>query len=267
MQNRIDNKFLALKKINGKALVAFVTSGDPNQKISKKILNVLRNQKIDLIEIGFPFSDPMADGPTIQKSSQRAIKAGANIDSTFELVKNFRKNEEDIPIVLMGYFNPIFQYGLKDFFLKCSKVGIDGLIIVDLPPEEDHYINNYTKKYNVHNIRLLTPTTHKERLNKILQQTSGFLYYVSVMGITGTKKPSIIEVKKSVNKIRKISKLPICVGFGIKNKNQIQSLNKFSDGCVVGSAIVSFIEDYDKGKYSENQMLKNISDFLANLKK
>ena len=267
MQNRIDNKFLELKETKRKALVAFVTSGDPNQKISKNILNILRYQKIDLIEIGFPFSDPMADGPTIQKSSQRAIQAGANIDSTFELVKDFRKKDDNIPIVLMGYFNPIFQYGIKDFFFNCSAVGIDGLIVVDLPPEEDHYINLYTKKYNVHNIRLLTPTTHKERLKKILKQTSGFLYYVSVMGITGTKKPSINEVKKSLEKIRKISNLPICVGFGIKNKNQIQNLNKFSDGCVVGSAIVSFIEDFEKGKYSENKMLKNISDFLANLKK
>ena len=138
---------------------------------------------------------------------------------------------------------------------------------MDLPPEEDHYINAFTRKYNVHNIRLLTPTTNKERLKKILRHTSGFLYYVSVMGITGTKKPSINEVKKSLEKIRKISNLPICVGFGIKNKNQIQSLNKFSDGCVVGSVIVSFIEDYDKGKYSENQMLRCISDFLANLRK
>ena len=167
----------------------------------------------------------------------------------------------------MGYFNPIYQYGLKNFFLNCSSVGVDGLIIVDLPPEEDHYINIYTKKYNVHNIRLLTPTTHRERLKKILQHTSGFLYYVSVMGITGTKKPSINEVRKSLTKIRTISNLPICVGFGIKNKNQIQSLNKFSDGCVVGSAIVNFIEEFDKGKYSENQMLKGISDFLANLRK
>ena len=267
MQNRIDKRFSELKEVNKKALIAFVTSGDPNQKISKKILNVLRDQKIDLIEIGFPFSDPMADGPTIQKSSQRAIKAGANVESTLQLVKNFRKNDRNIPIVLMGYFNPIFQYGLKDFFLNCSSVGVDGLIIVDLPPEEDHYINIYTKKYNVHNIRLLTPTTHKERLKKILQHTSGFLYYVSVMGITGTKKPSINEVRKSLTKIRKISNLPICVGFGIKNKNQIQSLNKFSDGCVVGSAIVNFIEEFDNGKYSEDQMLKNISDFLANLKK
>ncbi|GIR25549.1 MAG: hypothetical protein CM15mP40_01570 [Alphaproteobacteria bacterium] len=133
MQNRIDKKFSELKEVKKKALVAFITSGDPNQKISKNILNVLRDQKIDLIEIGFPFSDPMADGPTIQKSSQRAIKAGANIDSTLQLVKNFRKNDKNIPIVLMGYFNPIFQYGLKDFFFNCGSVGVDGLIIVDLP--------------------------------------------------------------------------------------------------------------------------------------
>ncbi len=266
MQNRIESKFLELKENNQKALVAFVTSGDPNQNTSKKILNVLNEKKIDMIEIGFPFSDPMADGPTIQKSSQRAIKSGTDLNSTFELVRDFRNKEKKTPVILMGYFNPIFQYGLEKFFKNCSSAGVDGLIVVDLPPEENQYINNYTKKYNVHNIRLLTPTTHKERLQKILKHTNGFLYYVSVMGITGTKQPSIIEVKKSVEKIKKMSKLPICVGFGIKTSNQIKDLNKFCDGCVVGSAIVNFIEEFDNGKVSEKIMLKNISNFLTNLK-
>ncbi len=266
MKNRIESKFLELSKTNQQALVAFITSGDPNQNISKKILRVLKDKKIDMIEIGFPFSDPMADGPTIQRSSQRAIKSGANLNTTFQLVKDFRNNEKKTPIILMGYFNPIFQFGLGKFFKMCSDVGVDGLIIVDLPPEENEYISNYTKKYNVCNIRLLTPTTHNRRLKQILKHTDGFLYYISVMGITGTKKPSILEVEKSIKRIRKISKLPICVGFGIKNKKQIQALNKFSDGCVVGSAIVSFIEDFDNGKVSENMMLKNISDFLTNLK-
>ena len=241
MKNRIESKLLELKKLKKNALVAFITSGDPNQNISKKILKVLKDKKIDMIELGFPFSDPMADGPTIQKSSQRAIKSGANLNSTFQLIKDFRNDEKKIPIILMGYFNPIFQFGLERFFSKCSDIGIDGLIIVDLPPEEDQYIKTYTKKYNIHNIRLLTPTTHKKRLKQILKHTNGFLYYISVMGITGTKKPSIVEVEKSIKRIRKVSKLPICVGFGIENKNQIKALNKFSDGCVVGSAIVKLI--------------------------
>ena len=166
----------------------------------------------------------------------------------------------------MGYFNPIFQYGLKDFFLNCSSVGVDGLIIVDLPPEEDHYINTYTKRYNVHNIRLLTPTTHKERLKKF-SSTQAVFYIMYQLWALQEQKNHLLMKLENLLKNQKISNLPICVGFGIKNKNQIQSLNKFSDGCVVGSAIVSFIEEFDKGKYSENQMLKNISDFLANLKK
>ena len=266
MKNRIETKFSELKKRNKKALIAFVTAGDPNQNISKKILNILNEQKVDMIEIGFPFSDPMADGPTIQKSSQRAIKAKTDLKSTFELIDSFRKKEKKTPIILMGYFNPIFQYGLERFFKNCSKVGVDGLIVVDLPPEENQYIKKYTIKYNVHNIRLLTPTTHKKRLKHILKHTNGFLYYVSVMGITGTKKPSIVEVEKSVKKIRRMSSLPIYVGFGIKTRNQIKRLNKFSDGCVVGSAIVSLIEEFDNGKVKENTMLKNISNFLTNLK-
>ena len=265
--NRIKTTFDQLNKDNKKALGIFVTAGDPDFETSLKLITNLPDSGVDFIEIGMPFSDPMADGPSIQLSSQRALKSGMNLKKCLSLIKIFRDKNSHTPIILMGYYNPIYKFGKERFIKKCIELGVDALIIVDLPPEEDHYINIYTKKYNVHNIRLLTPTTHKERLKKILQHTSGFIYYVSVMGITGTKKPSINEVKKSLKKIRKISNLPICVGFGIKNKNQIQSLNKFSDGCVVGSAIVSFIEEFDKGKYSENQMLKNISDFLANLKK
>ena len=150
--------------------------------------------------------------------------------------------------------------------MKCKRIGIDGLIVVDLPPEENKYIEKYTKKFEIHNIRLLTPTTDNKRLKKILKHTNGFLYYISVMGITGTKKPSITKVENSVKKIKKISKLPVCVGFGITNKNQINNINKFADGCVVGSAIVKYIENYSEGKITESKMLKNISDFLTKLK-
>ena len=267
MINRIDNKFKELRNKKKKALISFITSGDPNQKTSKKILDLLNNKNIDLIEIGFPFSDPMADGPTIQKSSQRAIKSKTNLESTFGLIKNFRSKESKTPIILMGYFNPVFQYGLKRFFKKCEEVGVDGLIIVDLPPEEDQYISKYAEEYNVHNIRLITPTTDKRRLKDVLKHASGFLYYVSVMGITGTKKPLVSTVKKSIKQIRKISKLPICVGFGISKKSQIQSLNKFADGCVIGSALVKFIEEFSQTKISEKKMLNNISDFLEKLQK
>ncbi len=267
MENRIEKKFKELKSSNKKALITFITSGDPNYKTSQKIMQTLRLNNVDLIEIGIPFSDPMADGPTIQRSSQRAIKSGSKLESTFKLIQEFRVKEKKIPIILMGYFNPIFQYGLERFFKKCRIVGVDGIIVVDLPPEENDYILRFTKKFNIHNIRLLTPTTNKKRLKQILKYTNGFLYYISVMGITGTKKPSILEVEKSVKEIRKMSNLPICVGFGITNRNQIKNLNRFSDGCVVGSAIVKFIEEFCKGKVTEKKMLTSISDFLANLQK
>ena len=265
MENRIKTKFEELRILKKKALVTFLTSGDPNQKISLKILEIFREKKVDLIEIGFPFSDPMADGPTIQRSSQRAIDSGSSLHTTFKLIEEFRENEKNIPIVLMGYFNPIFQYGLERFFRKCKNVGVDGLIIVDLPPEESNYIDGFTQKYKIFNIRLLTPTTESSRLKKILKNTNGFLYYISVMGVTGTKKPSIISIERSIKKIRKISSLPVCVGFGITNKNQIKSINEISDGCVVGSAIIKYIEDFSAGKYSEKKMLTSISEFLDKL--
>ena len=167
----------------------------------------------------------------------------------------------------MGYFNPIYNYGTEKFINKILSLGVDGIIIVDLPPEEDVEFCDMAIEKGLSFIRLATPTTDSVRLSKIMQKTDGFLYYVSITGVTGSMKPDIVKVKEAVSDIKAQIKIPVCVGFGIKNKSQIQNLNKFSDGCVVGSAIVSFIEEFDKGKYSEDQMLKNISDFLANLKK
>ncbi len=266
MLNRIDQKFINLDKEKKKALVAFVTSGDPDFHSSKKIINSLPKFGADFIEIGIPFSDPMADGPTIQRSSQRAIKSGINLTKTFKLIENFRGSNQKTPVILMGYFNPIFQFGLKKFFQICKNVGVDGLIIVDLPPEEDSLIKNYTHKYNVYNIRLVTPTTNKDRLNKISRSSKGFLYYVSIMGITGTKKPSISILKKSILKIKKITKLPVLVGFGINNANQVKEINKFANGCVIGSAIINLIEDSKKANYSIEKTLLKIKLFLSNLK-
>ena len=209
----------------------------------------------------------MADGPTIQRSSQRAIKSGINLAKTFKLIENFRESNRTTPVILMGYFNPIFQFGLKRFFQICEKVGVDGLIIVDLPPEEDSLIKNYTQQYNVYNIRLVTPTTNKERLSKISKSSKGFLYYVSIMGITGTKKPSISILKKSILKIKKNTKLPVLVGFGINNANQVKEINKFANGCVIGSAIINLIEDSKKGNYSIEKTLLEIKLFLSKIKK
>ena len=230
-------------------------------------INSLPKFGADFIEIGIPFSDPMADGPTIQRSSQRAIKSGINLAKTFKLIENFRESNRKTPVILMGYFNPIFQFGLKKFFQICKKVGVDGLIIVDLPPEEDSLIKNYTKQYNVYNIRLVTPTTNKERLNKISKSSKGFLYYVSIMGITGTKKPSISILKKSILKFKKNTKLPVLVGFGINNADQVKEINKFANGCVIGSAIINLIEDSKKGNYSIEKTLLKIKLFLSKIKK
>ena len=267
MQNRIEKKFFELKSRNEKALICFVTSGDPDLKTSQKIINNLPNSGADIIEIGMPFSDPMADGPTIQRSSLRAIKSGINLKKTFDQIKVFRKKDSSTPIILMGYFNPIFQFGLTRFFSEGSKNGVDGLIIVDLPPEEDDLIRQLTKKFNIHNIRLLTPTTNKKRVRRISESSKGFLYYISIMGITGTKRPSINSVKMSVNKIKKITNLPIVIGFGINNSRQVSQMNNFSDGCVVGSAIVKIIEENLDVKNKATIITKKIKDFLIKLKK
>ena len=265
MYNRIEEKFRVLRSEKKKAMTCFVTSGDPNFSTSKKIINSLPDFGADIIEIGLPFSDPMADGPTIQKSSQRAIKSGINIEKTLEIVDSFRNKNDHTPIILMGYFNPIFQFGLDSFFKRCKQVGVDGLIIVDLPPEEDNLIIKYTSKYNVFNIRLITPTTDTKDSKKYLDRPKVF-YYVSVMGITGTKKPSISKVKKSVLAIKKVTNLPILIGFGINSSKQTREINKFADGYVIGSAIINLIEDTKFKKYSSNVILSKIKLFLSNLK-
>ena len=267
MENRIDKKFFDLKKQNKKALACFVTSCDPNIKLSEKIIKSLPNYGADIIEIGIPFSDPMADGPTIQRSSQRAIKSKSSISKTFKIIKSFRKENKTTPVILMGYFNPIFQFGLNNFFSQGRIAGIDGVIIVDLPPEEDSLIEKQTQKNNIYNIRLIAPTTNKERIKKISNSSRGFLYYVSIMGITGTKKPSINSVKKSVNAIKRITSLPVLVGFGINSHEQIKKLNEFSDGCVVGSAIIKIVETALQKKLASQKILNNIYNFLKKLKK
>ncbi len=266
MENRIDKKFADLKKKNKKALACFVTSCDPNLELSEKIINSLPTYGADIIEIGIPFSDPMADGPTIQRSSLRAIKSKSNITKTFKIIENFRKKDKTTPIILMGYFNPIFQFGLNIFFSQGRIVGVDGIIIVDLPPEEDHLIKTQTQKNNIYNIRLIAPTTSKERIKRISNSSRGFLYYVSVMGITGTKKPSINSVKKSVTLIKKITQLPVLVGFGINSHKQINKINQFSDGCVVGSALIKIVESAIQTKLPHQKILDNINNFLKKLK-
>lgn len=262
--SRINQKFNELRRIEKKALIGFITAGDPNFSQSQEIFNSLPSSGIDIIELGIPFSDPMADGPTIQKASQRSIKTGFSIEKTIKMILNFRSFDKKTPIVLMGYFNLFFQYGLKKFFSNVRNL-IDGIIIVDLPPEENHLIERFLIDSKVDLIRLVTPTTDSIRLKKILKGASGFLYYVSIMGITGTKKPKLKVVESAIDSIKKKTKLPVVVGFGINNKNQVREISKFADGTVVGSSIVKIIEEYSNNKVEKIGLVKDINQFIKKI--
>ena len=263
MKNRIQSIFLN----KSKKLVTFVTGGDPNFKNSLKIINQLAESGVDIIEIGMPFSDPMADGPIIQLASQRAIEKNIDLNKIFKICKNFRKKNNHTPIILMGYYNPIHYFGDKKFINKCSKSGIDGLIIVDLQPENDGHLSSIAKKNNIEFIRLVTPTTDKLRLQTILANASGFLYYVSITGITGAKFGNIKKLKSFVNNLKNKTKLPVIVGFGIKTNMQAKKISKFADGIVVGSSIVEMIQEHFIDKISLNNTLKKINNFIKSLKK
>ena len=243
MTTRIDAKFAALKQQGRSALVTFVTAGDPDYDTSLKIITGLPKAGADLIEIGMPFTDPMADGPAIQAAGLRALAAGQNMKKTLRLVKAFRKTDKDTPIVLMGYYNPIYVYGVPKFLADAKAAGVDGLIVVDLPPEEDRELCLPALAADISFIRLATPTTDDARAPKVFRNTSGFVYYVSVLGITGTKAPDLKSVKANVNRLRKHTDLPICVGFGVKTAEQARTIAKDADGVVVGSALVSAIEN------------------------
>ncbi len=259
MSERIKKQFE--KKI--KKLVTFTTGGDPDLETSLEILNTLIKNGIDIIEIGMPFSDPMADGPTIQESSQRSIKKGTKIKNIFEIVRDVRKQNNEIPIILMGYYNSIFNFGVDNFTSKCAEVGVDGLIIVDLQPEEDSELYMKTKEKNIDLIRLITPTTDKNRLNTILNNASGFLYYVTITGITGQNSANIDHLKESINIIKSSTKLPIIAGFGIKNRTDVENISSFTDGVVVGSSIVEIIKNNLQDK---NKLLNEIDKFSKDLK-
>tara|TARA_Y100000590_G_C15582278_1_gene962798 strand:+ start:175 stop:969 length:795 start_codon:yes stop_codon:yes gene_type:complete len=248
---------------NNKKLVTFVTGGDPSIELSKKIIDTIANSGADIIEIGMPFSDPMADGPTIQLSSNRAINQGVNLDNIFSICKKFRNFNENIPIVLMGYYNVVLHYGVTNFVNSCKKNGVDGLIIVDLQPEEDSELLIETKSNNINLIRLITPTTNSERMKTILKHSSGFLYYVTITGITGQQSANLEDLKKSINELRKHTNLPIVSGFGIKSKKHVSEVCEICDGAVVGSSLIKIIEENIN---DSNKILHNISKFVKELK-
>jgi tryptophan synthase alpha chain len=238
VSTRIDRRFAALKAENRAGLVTFITAGDPDPATSQAILDGLPAAGADVIELGAPFTDPMADGPSIQASSLRALANGARMTRTLDLVRNFRRKDDDTPIVVMGYYNPIHAYGVDRFLADAKAAGVDGLIVVDLPPEEDAELCVPALKAGVNFIRLATPTTDDKRLPAVLKNTSGFLYYVSVAGVTGANSAAQASVAEAVARFRKGTDLPIAVGFGIKTPQAAAEIARVADAAVVGSAIV-----------------------------
>jgi tryptophan synthase alpha chain len=240
---RISERFAEVRAEGRSAFVAFVTAGDPDYDTSAAILGGLPQAGADLIEVGMPFTDPMADGPAIQLSSLRALKAGQTMRKTLALVERFRVRDGKTPIVLMGYYNPIYVYGVERFLKDAKAAGADGLIVVDLPPEEDAELCLPAMRRGLNFIRLATPTTDDKRLPAVLNNTSGFVYYVSVAGITGTKVPDVAKVKAQVARIKRHTELPVAVGFGVRTPEQAAAIAEVADGVVVGSALVNAVRD------------------------
>jgi tryptophan synthase alpha chain len=240
---RILGRFEKLAAENRAGLVAFLTAGDPDGETSAKLLHGLPGAGADLIELGMPFTDPMADGPAIQASSLRALKAGATLKKTLALVRGFRAKDGDTPLILMGYYNPIYIYGVDRFLADARAAGVDGLIIVDLPPEEDEELCLPALKAGINFIRLATPTTDEKRLTHVLRNTTGFIYYVSITGITGTRSASVAAVQAAVARLKSHTELPVVVGFGIRTPEQAAEIAQVADAAVVGSALVGCVAD------------------------
>ncbi len=243
---RIAKRFADLKAEGRAGLVTFITAGDPNFDVSSSILKQLPAAGADIIELGMPFSDPMADGPAIQASSQRALNKGASMIKTLDMVREFRKSDADTPIILMGYFNPIYIYGVEKFTAAASEAGVDGFILVDLPPEEAE-MRAPVENAGLSFIYLTAPTTDDARLPTVVEHASGFIYYVSVTGITGTKSAATQDIETALKRLRRHSDLPIAVGFGIKTPEQAAEIGKYAEAVVVGSAFVNKVtENLDK---------------------
>lgn len=267
MKNRIRDRFEELKAAGKTALVPFITAGDPNLKTTARILEELDRSGADVIELGIPFSDPMADGPTIQASSERALKNGVNIKDVLGLVKDFRKKSE-VPVVLFGYYNPIFSYGCKRFADAAKRAGADGVLVVDLPPEESAELKRELDRVGMDLVVLMTPTSSAVRMRQISKGASGFVYYVSVAGVTGARKTLKHNIKDAVKTARKVSRLPVSVGFGISTPAQAGVVASFSDGVVVGSAIINIIAKNVDGKgRPAKDLTEKVGRFVRGLKR
>ena len=264
--SRIKKMFEITSSEKRSAFGTFLTAGDPNIEISEKLLEILAENDVDFIEIGMPFSDPMADGPAIQASSQRARAAGMTLKGTLDLVRAFRKDDMNTPIVLMGYYNPIYNYGVDEFLRDAVETGVDGLIIVDLPPEEDNELCIPALNAGLNWIRLATPTTDAERLPIVLTNTSGFVYYVAIMGITGTASANEGDVIKAVGRLRQHTDLPVGVGFGIKTPEDVRAITSVADAAVVGSAIVNVIAAHlNNDNEPTDTTVNNVLQFVKRL--
>ena len=266
MTTRIDKRFFELNKQGRAGLVTFLMAGDPDHDTSLAIAKALPKAGADVIELGMPFTDPMADGPAIQAAGLRALKAGATLKKTLALVRDFRKGESDTPIVLMGYYNPIYIYGVDKFLVDAKAAGVDGLIVVDLPPEEDEELCLPALKAGLNFIRLATPTTDDKRLPAVLTNTSGFVYYVSITGITGAATPQADKVSSAVARIKRHTKLPVAVGFGVRTAEQARGIAAGADAVVVGSALVDALRSsLDKDNKATAGTVKAVTDLVASL--
>ncbi len=265
-ETRLERRFAALRAARRSALVTFTTAGDPDAASSLAILKGLPRAGADIIEIGMPFSDPMADGPVVQAASQRALRAGMTLARTLDMVADFRREDDVTPIILMGYYNPIYRYGGSRFINDALRAGVDGLIVVDLPPEEDDELCHPALTAGLHWIRLATPTTDDNRLPVVLSNTSGFVYYVSVIGITGTRSASDEAIRAAVERLRRHTRLPIAVGFGIKTPAQAAAVAAVADAAVVGSALVERIaQNIDATGTARLQLLASVLGFVESL--
>jgi len=266
MTTRIDTRFAELKAQGRAALVTFLTAGDPDGETSLALIKALPKAGADVIELGMPFTDPMADGPAIQASSQRALKAGQTLKKTLAMVRAFRKADDATPIVLMGYYNPIFVFGVERFLADAKAAGVDGLIVVDLPPEEDEELCLPALKAGLNFIRLATPTTDDQRLPTVLANTSGFVYYVSITGITGTAVPDAGKVMGAVARIKRHTTLPVAVGFGVRTAAHARAIAKGADGVVVGSALIDALRaSLDRNGKATRKSVKAVTDLVAAL--
>lgn len=266
MTTRIDARFAELKKQGRSAFITFLMAGDPDPSTSLEIIKALPKAGADIIEIGMPFTDPMADGPAIQAAGLRALKAGMTLKKTLAMVREFRKQDAATPIVLMGYYNPIYIHGVDRFLLDANSAGVDGLIIVDLPPEEDTELCLPAMKAGLNFIRLATPTTDDKRLPAVLANTSGFVYYVSITGITGSASADTAEVGEAVARIKRHTSLPVCVGFGIRTPAAARAIAQKADGAVVGTALVDALRaSLDSEGHTTAKTVEAVADLVSSL--